>query len=398
MFEVWRNEMTKNKTYHRVSADIDLNAIVHNIQEVRRLIQKDTKLMAVIKADAYGHGAIPVAKEVEKIVDAFAVSNLEEGKELRHAGIRKEILILGYTAPEQIADAIQYHITMTIFEEETAKAISHVAAQQKKEVKLHIKLDTGMNRIGFAANEQTVDKILEISRLPYIQIDGIFTHFARADETDKTATKEQFVRYSYVVERLKEQGLTIPICHVSNSAAILDLPEYNLDMVRAGICMYGMYPSDEVGRECAQLKPAMQIKSHISYVKTVPAGEGISYNATYRTEHEMRIATIPVGYGDGYPRRLSNCGHVLVHGKSVPIIGRICMDQFMVDVTKVPEVKQGDVVTLLGTDGEESITAEELGILSGSFHYEVVCDVGKRIPRVYYKDGVQIAVRALVGN
>ena len=390
--------MTRNKTYHRVSADIDLNAIVHNIQEVRRLIQKDTKLMAVIKADAYGHGAIPVAKEVEKIVDAFAVSNLEEGKELRHAGIRKEILILGYTAPEQIADAIQYHITMTIFEEETAKAISHVAAQQKKEVKLHIKLDTGMNRIGFAANEQTVDKILEISRLPYIQIDGIFTHFARADETDKTATKEQFVRYSYVVERLKEQGLTIPICHVSNSAAILDLPEYNLDMVRAGICMYGMYPSDEVGRECAQLKPAMQIKSHISYVKTVPAGEGISYNATYRTEHEMRIATIPVGYGDGYPRRLSNCGHVLVHGKSVPIIGRICMDQFMVDVTKVPEVKQGDVVTLLGTDGEESITAEELGILSGSFHYEVVCDVGKRIPRVYYKDGVQIAVRALVGN
>ena len=390
--------MTKNKTYHRVSADIDLNAIVHNIQEVRRLIKQETKLMAVIKADAYGHGAIPVAKEIEKIVDAFAVSNLEEGKELRHAGIRKEILILGYTAPEQIADAIQYHITMTIFEEDTARAVSLVAAQQKKEVKLHIKLDTGMNRIGFTANEQTVEKILEISRLPYIQIEGIFTHFARADEADKAATKEQFARYSYVVERLKEQGLIIPICHVSNSAAILDLPEYNLDMVRDGICMYGMYPSDEVGRERANLKPAMQIKSHISYVKTVPAGEGISYNATYRTEREMRIATIPVGYGDGYPRRLSNCGHVLIHGKSVPIIGRICMDQFMVDVTEVPEVKQGDDVTLLGTDGTAHITAEELGMLSGSFHYEIVCDVGKRIPRVYYKDGEQIAVRALVGN
>ena len=390
--------MTKNKTYHRVSADIDLNAIVHNIQEVRRLIKADTKLMAVIKADAYGHGAIPVAKEIEKMVDAFAVSNLEEGKELRHAGIRKEILILGYTAPEQIADAIQYHITMTIFEEDTARAVSLVAAQQKKEVKLHIKLDTGMNRIGFAANEQNVDKILEISRLPYIQIEGIFTHFARADEADKTATKEQFARFSYVVEQLKEKGLIIPICHVSNSAAILDLPEYNLDMVRDGICMYGMYPSDEVGRERANLKPAMQIKSHISYVKTVPAGEGISYNATYRTEREMRIATIPVGYGDGYPRRLSNCGHVLIHGKSVPIIGRICMDQFMVDVTEVPEVKQGDDVTLLGTDGTAHITAEELGMLSGSFHYEVVCDVGKRIPRVYYKDGVPIAVRALVGN
>lgn len=390
--------MTRNTTYHRVSADIDLNAILHNIQEARRLIRKETKLMAVVKADAYGHGAIPVAKLVEELVDAFAVSNLEEGIELRHAGIKKQILILGYTAPEQIKDAIAYDITMTIFEEATAEAISREAKTLDKKVQIHVKLDTGMNRIGFASDAQTVAKILEISRLPNLQIEGVFTHFARADEADKSATKEQYARFCYVIDELKKQGLTIPVCHVSNSAAMLDMPEYNLDMVRDGICMYGMYPSDEVNKERAQLQPAMQLKSHVSYVKTVPAGEGISYNATYRTEREMRIATIPVGYGDGYPRRLSNCGRVLIHGKSVPIIGRICMDQFMVDVTELPQVKQGDDVTLLGRDGEEQITAEELGALSGSFHYEVVCDVGKRIPRVYYKDGVQVAVRAFVGN
>ena len=390
--------MTRNTTYHRVSADIDLNAILHNIQEARRLIRKEAKLMAVVKADAYGHGAIPVAREAEEFVDAFAVSNLEEGIELRHAGIKKQILILGYTALEQIEDAIAYDITMTVFEEDTPAAISRVAQALDKQVKLHVKLDTGMNRIGFAPDTETVAKILEISKMPNLQIEGIFTHFARADEADKEATKEQYARFCFVVEELKKQGLTIPVCHVSNSAAMLDMPEYNLDMVRDGICMYGMYPSDEVNKKRALLRPAMQLKSHVSYVKTVPAGEGISYNATYRTEREMRIATIPVGYGDGYPRRLSNCGRVLIHGKGVPIIGRICMDQFMVDVTELPEVKQGDTVTLLGRDGAEEITAEELGALSGSFHYEVVCDVGKRIPRVYYKDGIQVAVRAFVGN
>lgn len=369
--------------YYRVCAQIDLAAVQKNIEVIRASIRKESKLMVVLKADGYGHGAVPIAKRIDDIADAYGVAIVEEAVELREVGIQKPILILGYTASHLYDKLIQYDITQTIFQYETAYELNEVAKKAGKTVRIHIKLDTGMSRIGFSATEQSIEEIVKISKLSNLSMEGIFTHFAKADEIDKGATTLQYQRFMEMLEQLEQRGVRFAIRHASNTAAIIDLPEYNLDMVRCGIGTYGMYPSVDVQKNRVVLTPAMELKTHISYVKELPKGVGISYNGTYVTERPMRVATIPVGYGDGYPRLLSSKGRVLIHGKSAPILGRICMDQFMVDVSDIPQVKQNDDVTLMGRDGYECIPAEEIAGYAGTLNYEIVCEVGKRIPRVY---------------
>lgn len=379
--------------YPRVHADIDLDAIRHNMEEMYRLIDPHTKLMAVIKTDGYGHGAIPIARELETLdyVYGYAVAAEEEALALREDGIKKPILILGYTFPEQYETLLHAQITPAIFTMEAAKLLSETAGRLQTTAHIHIKLDTGMGRVGFLVSEESADVIAQIAKLPHIMIEGMFTHFAKADETDKTSANRQLSEFLRMAEFLEARGVHIPLKHCSNSAGILDLPQANLDIVRAGITLYGLHPSEEVHLERMDMRPVMSLKSRVAHVKTLPAGYGISYGATYVTPDERRIATIPVGYGDGYARSLSNQGDVLIRGSRAPICGRVCMDQFMVDVTDIPGVCVGDTVTLIGTDGEEHITLEELGEKSGRFNYEFACDLGKRIPRVFYKGGRRVA-------
>lgn len=380
-------------THPRVHADIDLDAILHNMEQMHRLIDPHTQMIAVIKTDGYGHGAIPIAREFESVdyVYGYAVATEEEALALRADDIKKPILILGYTFPEQYEALLRAEISPAIFTLESAKLLSETAVQLNVTAHIHIKLDTGMGRVGFLVSEESADVIAQISKLPHMMIEGMFTHFAKADEKDKSSANKQLAEYHHMVDMLRSRGVEIPLKHCSNSAGILDLPQANLDLVRAGITLYGLHPSDEVHLERMEMQPVLSLKSRVVHVKRLPAGYGISYGATYVTPSERVIATIPVGYGDGYARSLSNCGDVLIRGKRAPICGRVCMDQFMVDVTDIPDVCVGDTVTLIGRDGEEQITLEELGEKSGRFNYEFACDLGKRIPRVFYKNGRRIA-------
>ncbi len=375
------------KRYYRVWAEIDLDAVYDNVKAAKSLTKPDTKMMAVIKADGYGHGAVPLARVLDPLTDAYGVAILEEGVELRQAGVTKPILILGYTPKPLYEPMIRYDIMTAVFTLEMAQEISQTAVRMEKTSKIHIKLDTGMSRIGFQPDANSLEQIKKIAALPGIQIEGCFTHFARMDEVDKTKAREQFRRYMDFTAQIEAAGIPLPVKHVSNSAGIIEMPEVNLDMVRDGICIYGLYPSQEVAKERLPLIPAMQWKAYVSYVKTLPAGVEIGYGGTYTTTKETIVATIPVGYADGYPRSLSNRGCVLIRGQRAPILGRVCMDQFMVDVTGIPNVQTGDMVTLFGCDGEEILSVEEVADLSGSFNYEFVCDVGKRVPRVYYRQG-----------
>ncbi len=381
--------MKKDRIYRRVYAKIDLDAIYHNMENIHGILKEGTQVMAVIKTDGYGHGAVQIAQEIEPLpyLYGFAVATIEEGLILRRHGITKPILILGYSFSDDYEEMIEYHISPSIFSYDTAKQLSKVAVKRNQKVSIHIKLDTGMSRIGYQITEESADEIQKISKLPNLEIEGIFTHFAKADERDKTHVKGQIACYDRMIKMLKERGVSIPKKHCSNSAGIMDLPEVNMDLVRAGIILYGLLPSDEVHTERLPLEPVMELKSEIVHVKTLEAGRTISYGGTYTLKEEQKIATIPVGYGDGYPRSLSNKGWVLIHGKKAPIRGRVCMDQFMVDVTEIPEAKIGDEVTLLGRDGQECLTMEQLGELSGRFNYEFACDIGKRIPRVFCKEG-----------
>ena len=382
------------REFYRVHADVHLDRIYNNIKRTKEKIVPGTKIMAIIKADGYGHGAVPVAKILDPLVDAYGIAILEEGMELREAGIKKPILILGYTPQEQMDELIKYEIMPAVFSYETAKILSEKAVTLNKTIKVHIKIDTGMSRIGFPVTEESIQLVKSISCMDGIELEGCFTHFARADEKDKAFTFLQLERFHWFVERLKEEGVNIQIKHVSNSAGIMELPQANEDMVRSGISTYGLYPSEEVEKSQLKLEPAMEIKARVSFVKEVEAGIGVSYNSTYCTSKKTKIATIPVGYGDGYPRALSSKGRVLIRGMSAPILGRICMDQFMVDVTDIPNVQPNDVVTLVGCDGTEQITVEELGAMSHSFNYEIVCDIGKRVPRNYYFNGEKIGTLA----
>lgn len=377
------------KKFSRVKAVVSLDAVAHNFREMRKNIAEDTKVIAVVKADAYGHGAVQIARLVEEYtyIWGFATATEEEAIELRRAGIQKPILVLGIVFEEYYPELIRYDIRPAVCDSDSAKKLSQEALRQGKTIHIHLALDTGMTRIGFADTTKSIETIKQIQMLPNLEIEGIFTHFARADEYDRSPALIQLERYLDFLNLLKDAGITIPLLHCSNSAGIIRVPEANLSMVRAGITIYGIYPSNEVERDKIKLETAMEIKSHISYLKDVTPGTAISYGGTFVASKPMKVATIPVGYADGYPRQLSGKGWVLIHGQKAPILGRVCMDQFMVDVTDIPDTKSGDEVTLIGRDGNEVITAEEFGELSGRFSYEFICCISKRVPRVYIKDG-----------
>lgn len=373
--------------HNRVCAEIDLDAIAYNMEQMKKRIGNHARLIAVVKADGYGHGAVPVAKMFEacSYVWGYAVACLEEATELREQGIRKPILVLGCVFPDQFEEMIRYDVRPAVYMESMAELISQEAVRQGKDAFIHIKIDTGMGRIGFPVTEESADAVERISRLPGIRIEGMFTHFAKADERDKTYTFLQHDRFMRMKELVEKRQVPVRYFDCDNSAGIIDFPDMKHDLARAGIAMYGMYPSDEVDQKAVDLRPALSLVSHVSFVKEVEAGTPISYGGTFVSDRPMRVATIPVGYGDGYPRSLSNKGYVLIHGKRARILGRVCMDQFMADVTDIPETAFMDRVVLVGRDGDEEITVDELADLSGRFNYEFVCCLGKRIPRIYKK-------------
>ena len=377
------------KRYDRVKAVVSLDAIAHNFEEMRKNIAADTKIMAVIKADGYGHGAQAIAMLIHDYpyIWGFAVATPEEAIELRDSGVTKPVLILGLVFEEYFPELISRDISLTVAGFSMAEKLDQEAGRQKKKVHIHLAVDTGMSRIGFADNEESVEEIRKIAGLENVRIEGMFTHFARADEKDKAPATAQLRRYLKFSELLENAGVRIPLRHCSNSAGIIRMPEANLNIVRAGITIYGIYPSSQVERDIVKLTPAMELISHLTFVKDIPAGTAVSYGGTFVAEKPVRVATVPVGYADGYPRSLSGKGWVLIHGKRAPILGRICMDQFMVDVTDIPEAQPGDKVILIGKDGKEEISIEEFGDLSGRFSYEFACCIGKRVPRIYLKDG-----------
>ena len=370
--------------YLRCYAEISLEAIGHNIREVKKRLPEGVKLLGVVKANAYGHGAVPVASYLENQVDYFATATIEEAVELRENGISAPILILGYVSPSQYGDLVEYDITQTIDSYAQALALEKEAARQNRKAKAHLAVDTGMTRIGFQVTEHDADEAAKIADLPHIELEGMFTHFSCADQEDKTFCSMQMEKYDKMTALLAERGVTIPLRHICNSAGIMEFDDHRFEMVRSGIITYGIYPSEEVKKERLDLIPALSWKSHVIHVKEVGPGIGVSYGATYVTEKPMtRIATVSAGYADGYPRALSNQGCVLIHGKKAPIIGRICMDQMMVDVTDIPDVQVEDVVTLVGTDGDETITIEEIANPAARFDYEMLCDISSRVTRVY---------------
>ena len=375
--------------YERVYAEIDLDAICKNVISMKKNIAKDTKILAVIKTDGYGHGAIPIAIELENMeeVYGFAVATAEEALDLRKNDIKKPILILGYTFPGKYEELIRNKISMAIFREDSMVEIAKVAEEIGEKALVHIKVDTGMGRVGIMPNDAGAIFAGKIIENPALCLEGVFTHFAKADESNKDFTYSQIDAFGTFVKRIEEMyGYQIPIKHVSNSAGIIDIKEANMDLVRAGIILYGLWPSDEVDKEKITLKPALSLYSTIVYLKKIEAGTSVSYGGKFVADSTMKIATIPVGYGDGCPRSLSSKGYVLIKGQKAPILGRVCMDQFMVDVTHIKEVCMGDKVTLIGKDGNERITVEELGKLADKFNYEFVCGLSKRIPRTFMKN------------
>lgn len=374
---------------NRSWAEINLDNIAHNVREIRKIISDRTAVLGVVKADAYGHGAIEVAKTLlDNGVTHLAVSMLDEAIQLRLNGVTEPILILSYTDPIRAEEIISYNVTQTVFSHDLAEALSDAAVRMGHKVKIHIKIDTGMTRVGFMPGFNAVKDVVEISRLPGIIIEGLFTHFASADEKDKTYTYMQFERFLSIVAELQRIGIHIPIKHVANSAAIIDFPDMHMNMVRAGIILYGLYPSDFIDKKKVSLKPAMSLKTNVILVKDVEPDTPISYGRVYKTKRMSRIATLPIGYADGYSRLLTGKARVLINGEFAPVVGTICMDQCMIDVTDLKgEVKKGDEVVLFGKQGDNEIKIEEIASLMGTINYEIICQVGKRIPRVYIHEG-----------
>lgn len=396
-----RELQEKLESYQRVWAEVDLDAIWENMVHMKENIAENTKILAVIKTDGYGHGGVPIAKMLEQLdfMFGYAAATYEEAHVLREAGVKKPILILGYTFPYCYEELIREEIRPAVYRRDTVEELAAAAAKVGKKAKVHIKVDTGMGRIGITPDEEGLEFVRFLIEHPELEVEGIFTHFAKSDETDKTSANHQLELFQDFIKKIQtELGITIPVKHCSNSAAILEMPQANMDMVRAGITTYGLYPSEEVSKDIVPLRASMSLYSHIVYCKTIHAGQSVSYGGLFTAQKDTRVATIPVGYGDGYPRSLSGKGYVLIHGKKAPILGRVCMDQFMVDISEIPEAMDGDKVTLLGMDGTERITAEELGELSGRFNYEFVCDLGKRIPRVYIQHGEITEVRDYFEN
>ena len=375
-------EAGMKKYINRVECIVDLGCISANIDSICAGLPEGTKVCAVVKADAYGHGAVAVSRYLKDRVDFFAVATAGEAMELRESGVNNPILILGYVWPEDYPELIRNEIRIPIFKEKDAEKLALAAKAEGKAALVHIKIDTGMNRIGFRPDEAAADIVRDICRTDGLNVEGIFTHFARADEADKAYAMSQLKLFKDFISMVEKDGISIPIHHCANSAASMELPDATMDMVRLGIAMYGYYPSNEVSHEI-ELRPAMSITSTIVFIKDVPAGSGISYNHTHILDRPCRVATIPVGYGDGYPRLLSDKGSVLICGKRAPILGRICMDQLMADVTDIPEACEGSKVVLVGKDGCETIPVEELSDICGIFNYEFLCRLSLRIPRLY---------------
>ena len=366
---------------------IDLDAISDNFNAISA--KAKVPVMAVIKADAYGHGAIEVARLLQDRAAFFGVSSMLEATELRRAGLTTPILILGHTPVKAFDTAVREAIRPTIFRYEDAVALSDAATAAGLTAPFHFAVDTGMSRIGFPVTEEAADICAQIAKLPGLVPEGIFSHFATADCADLSRSRQQAKRFDAFCEMLQARGVEIPIRHLNNSAGLMNF-DTHYEMVRAGIVTYGLYPSEEVSQELLTLKPALQFLSKVTFVKTLPAGREISYGGTYVTTEETRVATVPVGYADGYRRNLSGRFHCLIHGKKAPILGRICMDQMMVDVTDIPETKPGDRVTLVGTDGEETITMEAIAAAADSFNYEFVCGISRRVPRIYVSGGKNV--------
>ncbi len=365
-------------------AIIDLDAVSSNFDAVRR--KAGVPVMAVIKADAYGHGAVPVARLLEKRCAFFGVSSMSEALELRDAGITRPILILGYTPPEAFPDAVHLGIRPAIFRREDGIALSQAAVEAGVSAAFHFAVDTGMSRIGFQVTEADADICAEIAALPGLTPEGLFSHFATADCWNLSRARAQAERFDAFDAMLKRRGVRIPIRHLNNSAGLMNFDRH-YEMVRSGIVTYGLYPSDEVDAGLLPLTPAMRLLSRVSYVKPLPPGREISYGGTFVTSRPTVVATVPVGYADGYRRSLSGRFYVLIHGKRAPILGRVCMDQMMVDVTDIPGVQAGDTVTLVGTDGDETISMEDIAAAAGSFNYEFACGISRRVPRVYLRGG-----------
>lgn len=366
-----------------VWAEVNLDHLAHNIKEVRRVTKPEALVTAVIKADGYGHGAVEIGRTLlDNGADRFAVATLTEAVQLRRAYKDVPILVLGYTPEEDSDEVIRHNLIQTVYAFEQAEALDRVAKENKVTAKVHVKIDTGMGRLGLRAEDDAVIVTEYISKLVNIEIEGIYTHFAIADEVDKTYTLGQVKKYNAVIEELEKRNIQIPIKHVSNSAAIIDLPEINYNMVRAGIMLYGLYPSHEVSHENVKLKEVMSLKARISHVKDVGPGVGVSYGLLYTTDKDTRIGTIPLGYADGYTRLYTGQAKAIVGGEIRPIIGRICMDQCMVDLTGL-DVQRGDEITLFGTGQDKFISIDEVAGWINTINYEVVCMISKRVPRVY---------------
>lgn len=376
-----------------VWAEVSLDSLAHNMRETRRIVPSSTMLMAAVKADGYGHGVEMCARTfLGNGADRLAVAMPDEGFQLRAMGFEAPILCLGYSPEYLYERAIKEDITVTIYHESQVQGLAEAARATGKEAVFHAKIDTGMGRLGFQPSKESVDAIIGAAQTEGLLLEGVFTHFAVSDEADKGYSHGQFEKYMGVVEGIEEQ-VEIPVKHVNNSAGIIDLPEYSLDMARPGIILYGYYPSPHVDTSRLELRQAMTLKARVSHVKRVPAGTGLSYGLTYETGGESVIATIPVGYADGYKRVLTNKGYVGIRGERASIVGRVCMDQCMVDVTEIPDAKIGDEVTLIGLPGGAAPDGEEMAKLMGTITHEVTCQITRRVPRGYTRNGEIVAVK-----
>lgn len=370
---------------YRTQAEIDLDAVEYNYNSVREKVGNDVKILGVIKADAYGHGAVEIGRLLDGKCDFFGVACIEEALELKKAGIKIPVLILGYVFPKDYEKVVEYDIRIPIFSYESAFELSKEAKKQNKKVPFHFCVDTGMSRIGFQVNEESADECKKICQLENIYPEGIFSHFATADEKDLTKALAQRDRFKAFIKMLEDRDIDVEIKHINNSAGIMNFDEY-FDMCRMGIITYGLYPSNEVDAKLLSIKPVMKWTACVTHIKNLEPDREISYGGTFKTESTRKIATVPVGYADGYPRCLSNLGKVIVNGQFAPIVGRVCMDQFMIDVTDIENVNVGTKVTLIGREGDACLSMEEVSELAHSFNYELPCRISRRVDRVYIKD------------
>ncbi|MBQ8413539.1 MAG: alanine racemase [Lachnospiraceae bacterium] len=378
--------LIKDTGYNRIYARINIDNLRYNITKMKSLRKSDMKIMTIIKADAYGHGSVEIAKRISDLSDYYGVATIDEAVELRNAGITTPILIIGYTDSSDYEKLVAYNITQAVYDVGECEKLSQVALAMGSKVKVHIKVDTGMSRIGFSVDKDGIAGAISLKNMQGIEIEGIFTHYAKADEVNKNYSYQQKKKFLYFIDEMEKEGIHFLLKHIDNSAGTMEMDDDEFDMVRLGIVTYGLYPSEEVDKSVV-IKPVMSLIAHVAHVKQLPAGVGVSYGWTYVTCKDTKVATVTAGYADGYPRALSNKGRVIINGHYAPIIGRVCMDQFMVDVTNIPEVAVKDEVILIGGTDDKYVSVEEVAAPAESFNYELVCNISRRVPRVYYENG-----------